>query len=324
LASILQSIQIKEKGFVNLRVNEIFGVNEVIWLVFMKKLLFVVFFGLLFSLAFAADNNFVWSDDLKEAKLATNNIAQQIISLRENGFKTTRITDEFSLIKQVYENNYLREKNGFLADYSLIKTKVAALNTLIALIYTTHDELAALDAAIVQASKELDVSAAKEIYLSAKQEYDDERYEFVSPKIDLTYEKINELQSLEAKTAAAYEATRKNVSAFFEDNWHYIALIVIVPSVIYLIFRKKIKRTRKLARLEANRAEINVLKKEMMASQEKYFVQQKLPESEYHIKIRLYAEKIRNLNGENALLEKELLELKVPESKIYKQKKDKE
>jgi len=59
-------------------------------------------------------------------------------------------------------------------------------------------------------------------------------------------------------------------------------------------------------KIKANYAEIEVLKGEIRLSQEVYFIKGQMSESEYHIKIKIYSEKIRTLNKDTAMLSEKI------------------
>jgi len=237
-------------------------------------------------------------------------VQRDIVGLRDNGFEVQRFADELFVIKQLFENNKNKEIEGEVASYTRLFEKVESLGDLIDRAKLVKDELATLKIAVEEAAKELDMGPAQEMYLQAEQEFSDQRYEKAIEIVDKTYEKILELQSFEAKTSAIYSATSKSLVTFIIDNWDIIAAILAIPIIIFLIFRKKIKRATLAKKINQNELEIDVLKNEIKNTQQRYFIGGGLSESEYMIKMNIYSEKIRDLNKDIALLQEELARTK--------------
>lgn len=288
-----------------------------------KKIFFGLILLFLVSVTFAQqiyfeDQNFVKSTNLLMVEKEIDLLRARISLANESGLKVTRFNDEFYIIRQIYQNNLASEKSNIYANYNTLFEKIESLNVLIDLAYNVQDELIVLKQFLDTASLEIDITDAMKVYSLAEQEFNDERYELVTPKIDQTYEKVNELQSLSAKTSAIYDATRKNVIGFLEENWQILLVVIFVPLFLFLLFRKKMKCYFVCAKIKANEYEVDVLKNEMKSTQEKYFIHGSLPEGEYAIKIKLYSEKIRLIKKNNALLVKELRELNCKKCKGLK------
>jgi len=159
--------------------------------------------------------------------------------------------------------------------------------------------------------------------LEAEKEFSDERYEYATARIDATYAKMSELQGVEAKASAAYEATRKSVLGFVSDNWGFIVLVVVGPGFVYLLFRKRIKLWGLNRRIEGARFEEGVLKNEVKKAQENYFIEGRIAEGEYSIKVKMYGEKIRDLNRLAAVYEEKKAELLHGKTEKVENKKEK-
>ena len=240
-------------------------------------------------------------DSIEKINLAKDKIQE----MKDTGFTTTRLEDEFTILRQIHENNLFKINNDQLPDFEQFNMRYKAIEQTILDSYQVKDELIALKKTIDESSKEIDTTVAKEMYLEAEKEFADERYEFAIKKIDATYEKIIELQGVQAKANAAYESTRKNLTNFLIENKLQIGLIIGVPLLTYLIFRKKIKLHSLNKQIDSIKFEAEVLKNEIKKAQEVYFVEGKIPEGEYSTKVKLYSDKIRELNRKVALLEEE-------------------
>jgi hypothetical protein len=274
-----------------------------------KRLAVLIILALFACTVFAADDNLPYSEERQAAVLKINLIKEKITTMEKEGFAVTRLNDEFFILRQVHENNLFKISNQQAPDFDAFDERAASIEKIMENAYQVKDELTALAKSLEEASLEINVSEPKEMYLEAEKEFADERYEFALTKIDATYEKIIELQGVQAKANAAYEATRKNLTTFAYDNRYIISVIVIVPLIIYAIFRRKIKRHFITSKISAIEFESNVLKNEIKRAQQIYFVEGKIPEGEYSIKVKLYGDKIRDLNRQVALLQEELEKL---------------
>lgn len=277
-------------------------------MIFMNKKIFLIMLAILIiSLpltVLALDNN-AYQEERQDAINKINLIKVKIEEMEEIGFTTTRLEDEFTILRQTHENNLFKLNNNQLPEFEQFNTRYNVIEAIIKTAYQVKDELFALNKAINELSSQIDTLQAKELYLEAEKEFADERYEFAIEKIDTTYEKLIELQGIQAKANAAYEATRKNLANLLIENQVQIAAIIIIPLVIYLLFRKTIKLHKLERMINSIKFEIDVLKNEIKKAQEIYFVEGKIPEGEYSIKVKLYGDKIRELNRNLALLEEE-------------------
>jgi len=274
-----------------------------------RKIVSLILLLLLALFVFAADSNLPYSEERQSSVARINSIKETMDVMEQSGFSVTRLNDEFFVLRQIHENNLFKINNGAVPDFEAFNERAVTIEKIIADAYQVKDELFALNNALNAAEAEINISEPKEMYLEAEKEFIDERYEIAIQKIDATYEKIIELQGVQAKANAAYEAARKNISTFLIDNWAIVSAVIIIPLFIYLIFRRKIKRHFIKRKIESIEFEINVLKNEIKRAQEVYFVKGSLSEGEYSIKVKLYGEKIRDLNRQVAVLQEALEKL---------------
>ena len=158
---------------------------------------------------------------------------------------------------------------------------------------------------------EIDVTGPLATYEIAVNELKDERYELALERIDQAYEEIIELKGFVLKANAMYAAASKNLLSFISENRYVLGLLIGLPVLFYLIFRKKLKADRLNARLAKFSLERDVLEKEIKKAQERYFVKKELSESNYQTKVRVYAEMIRDLNKKISVVEESLEKLRL-------------
>lgn len=268
-------------------------------MILMNKLITLLFVLFIATTVLAADYNS--QADLEQAQNTLKNINLQIQEIRDQGFTVTRFADEYSVLRELYLSAVALADSNRFVDLRLFYERADSLENTIQKSREAQDELVALKLSIDDASKTIDTTQAMEIYLEAEREFNDQRYEIAIQKIDDGYEKLVELQGVQAKANAAYEATRKNVFGFLEDNWQIILTIILIPIIFYLLFRKQVKLYRLTNKINGLEFEVNVLKDEIKKTQKEYFIDGKVSEEEYGIKVRMYSEKIRDLHGTLAL-----------------------
>ncbi|MBT4870985.1 MAG: hypothetical protein HON47_05410, partial [Candidatus Diapherotrites archaeon] len=184
--------------------------------------------------------------------------------------------------------------------------RIDLVNEIIELAYLTKDEINAVKKATLELTDEIDVSGVDEIIVLAEVEFVDERYERAGEYVEKAYDKMIELQSIEAKAEVVYLAARQNIETFLRENWEVLLGSVIAIFVFFFLFGRRLKRSFLKRKIKANYAEIEVLKGEIRLSQEVYFIKGQMSESEYHIKIKIYSEKIRTLNKDTAMLSEKI------------------
>jgi hypothetical protein len=268
----------------------------------------------LVAFAHAADNNGYYNE-IQNSLNEISELKHKIDLMQQEGFSVNRLTDEFTILRQIHENNLFKISNNQEPDFSHFESRVNSIEGMMADAYRIKDELIALDKSINDVSSEIDTSQAKELYLEAEKEFIDERYEFALAKVDDAYSKIIELQGMQAKANAAYEAASKNIITLIEDNWVIILIAIFGPAIIYVIFRKQIHSKILQDTIDARKFEVDVLKNEIKNAQEIYFVKGTIPEAEYMIKVKLYGDRIRELNREIALFEEQKEKLFVNKKK---------
>lgn len=272
---------------------------------------FVLLFAVLLlfsSFVFAFDAN-LYSSGIQSERNRIFDFNKSISDLKESGFAVSRMVDELSVLRQTSENNVYKVDNNLLPDFESFSVRADGLDKILIEAQQVKDELVALKKSIDGLEGKIDLVPLREMYLEAEKEFSDERYEYATAKIDASYAKMSELQGVEAKASAAYEATRRSVVGFVSDNWGYIVLLVVGPGLVYLVFRKRIKLRGLNKRIEEARFEEGVLKNEVKKAQENYFIEGRIPEGEYSIKVKMYGEKIRDLNRMAAMYEEKKAEL---------------
>ncbi|MCK5333369.1 MAG: hypothetical protein KAJ24_02570, partial [Candidatus Aenigmarchaeota archaeon] len=207
--------------------------------------------------------------------------------------------------KQIYEAQLALEESGGNADYSLVDEKIDELGELKKRAFRALDELKALEFAINQ-TEGINKTPVLQIYNMSKTEFEAERYEECLKQIDNTYEKISEMQAIETKVKAFYEATSRNIITFLKQNRNKIIFIMAVIFTAAALGRTRIECwiiRRKIRNLNTRWTSVRKLVAE---TQGEYFEGKKLSETTYHIRIKKYGEIMRDIKRQIPLLNEEL------------------
>ena len=193
--------------------------------------------------------------------------------------------------------------SGKAPDFSSFNQRMSEFTTVAQLAFTSHDELAALKIRMDKASKDIkDMNEVNQIYFAAEKEFTDQRYERVMDLISAADSKIIDLTSLGTRAEVIYGAAASNIKSIVMTYWLEISLAIIIPLILFIIFRIQIKRARLKGKIESLEVEKKVLQEEMKKAQHEYFVTGKMAEGVYSTRMNVFGEMVRDLTREIALL----------------------
>ncbi|RLG14472.1 MAG: hypothetical protein DRN66_01930 [Candidatus Nanohalarchaeota archaeon] len=247
--------------------------------------------------AFAVSDNSVHSAFI----LAEEGMDQML----EKGLPVTRYNDTLFLAKQIYEAQVALEEAGGSPDYSIAYSKLTELSQIKQKAFLALDELNALEATISQIEG-IDKKPVREIHSKAKIEFEAERYEECLKSIDEAYEKISELEAIETKVKAFYEAGSRNIMGFLDKNRVQIVLFFSIMFLIIAVSYKRIVCWRIRNKMKALNARWYSIRALVAQTQREYFEDGKISETTYHIRIKKYGEMMRDIKRQIPLLNEEL------------------
>lgn len=275
---------------------------------------------LLFSgLAIAEENEEITKQDAIEA---IENMEQVRGEMIEMEFNVQRVNDTINTAKDIFTAQKVREDEGQSPDYSQVTRYEEEINNIKEYAIEARDELFSLEEeSEVVEQQGINISTALEEIKTIENEIRDERYERA---IDLAPSAFKTLSDLEAEHAAAavfYRATRGVLKGFWEDNWQTIILTIITIIILYILFRKRIKKyfvQKKLHELELRRS---TLKKLTQKTQKGYFEKGTISEEIYNIRTSKFSELVRDIDRQTPMLREEIARLEGKKSKDEKGKK---
>ena len=196
----------------------------------MKKTVLLVLLLVLFSVSSLAAaektivEKIILSEQAKTIHTSLQQAETEMQSLQDKGLPITRYNDTLFLAKQIYDSQVYSEKSGGKADYGIVETKLTELAEIKRQAFLALDELKALELAINQTT-DIDTKPVLEIYQVAQTNFKEERYEESLEYVNKAYEKISELEALDTKVKALYDATTRSIGNFFKNNWKIISII---------------------------------------------------------------------------------------------------
>lgn len=246
----------------------------------------------------------------ERAKNSLDNMESIIKEMDDSGFQIERINDTLKDAKAVYEAQQLREERGQKTNYETVFTREEEAKKLRDDAFEAEDEIFSLQQSLEPLEdRDINVSEAESLINDIKQEVADERYGDALEIVPKARDKISELESESSQANVIYQATKNSIAEFFREN--YLPIVIVVGSLIllYLIFRKQIKKfflRKKLKKLRTERKTVqNLVKK----AQNDYFKKGIIPEEIYNIRAKKYGEMIRDIDRRIPMINERIAKL---------------
>jgi len=266
---------------------------------------------------------------VKNLSIEAQDINKSLIEAEEEqtklhslGIAVTRYSDTLVLAQEIYHLKILAERNNEKVEYVLIKDKLSELREIKEKALRNIDELKTLEQ-IINTSLIQPPSPILSKLEEAQKEFRAERYEKSMDAIEKTYSLLSESEAFQTKLKAFYAATSRTILDFLKTNWKIILIVLCTLLLTGVITKTRIQKhllKNKIKHLELRKISITELIKE---TQRDYFDTKVLSELEYIIRIKKYAEIIRDINRKIPLIKEELaLKEKYPRKNNKHNKKD--
>ena len=281
----------------------------------MKCKIFVLFLILIFSLnVFAVDSNsFKLSSFGLTAQSSLVSVRDSVSKMVFEKIRHQRVDDLLWIAQQSFNEQVLKEKQGFVSNYSVVFSKVLEAKNVVSLAFKTKDGLVLLEQNlndVKSKNPDVDFSNASTVYENAKKEFESERYEVSLKLIDEGNAVIISSLTLSSKTSALYRETTKNIVTFFKENWKTILFLLVLLVLLALVFRKQLQIFSLSEKISALELESSLVLKLIAKAQKEYFELGTMPETVYNARLSLFSSKLRVLNREVAVLKEDLAMLK--------------
>jgi len=281
---------------------------------FNKKYLLIFLFLFFIPLVLSLSNEQNISVE-EQAKICLNESEVILNELMSENFSVLRVNDTFIQGKNLYDAQILLKEKNRNHDFSLVLPYCNEIKLINKKAIESRDEFFALKKFYSEIDvEEMNTSSIDEIILEIENETRDERYENVKPLIDKAYDEILNVKADYITSNIFYNVVARNLKQFFYENWIYFIFSLGILFLLFLIYKNTISRiiiNRKIYRLEIRKKNLTNLIKE---AQYEFFSKGKISEGTYNIRVKKFAELVRDINRQIPLLKESLFKLKKSKS----------
>jgi hypothetical protein len=264
----------------------------------------------LFSISFmsSADSS---NETIKNQSLICLNESYTVMhDMSVAGFNVIRVNDSIKQAQLLYNSQQVLFEKKAKYDFSsiidyCIEIKNIQLNATFA-----RDEFNALlvfyNSSIVEG---MNTASIDKILNEIRDEIKNERYEKVKPLVDSAYNEIINVKSSYTALNVFIDSTTRSFARFLKENAIAIIVTILVLAILFFTFRIRILKwilSRKIMYLELRKKTIKEL---VMKTQKDYFERGTMAEGEYNIKVKKFAELIRDIDRQIPLLREDLIKL---------------
>lgn len=246
-----------------------------------------------------------------DAEKCINGSQTIIDQLANDGFNTIRIQDIIKSSKEILDAQKVRENKNQSTDYSKIIASCQSIEQIKFLAYSAKDEIFVLNKEYdnfknKSISYGLNTSEVDILMKILNQSMSDERYESVIQQIPIINQKIIETEASATTVNLYYNTVSRGLKQIILDNLTSI-IVIFVLLIAFLIFYKAYLRRKILERrIKGLEIEKKIIQDMIKRIQREYFEEGKMPEGEYNVKTKKFAELIRDIERRIPMLKEEI------------------
>ena len=261
-------------------------------------------------------------EELSMAALSTkesiNGAKEKIAKMWQLGMRTERANDTLGIAITLFEVELEKEKQGAKASYTQAQEKAFEATSITQQAFSVFDELQILKDAVNALPESESKKQIQTIAATAEKEFKDERYEKATELIKQAHAKIIEVQTMQARAMALYEATSKTLTNLVLKNLYWVVGFAATSVIAVLLFRGNLKKGALKKRLKKLEKKKQIILNLIKNTQYKYFEEGKMPETLYKARIELFKRKDRDLNRQIAIAKEEITVTKTFKEKILR------
>ncbi len=230
--------------------------------------------------------------------------------LSDENFTTLRVNDTLREIENLFSAQETLKGAKKAADFSVIIPYCGKIRAMRDNAFNAMDEFDALMKFYNESiTLDMNASSVDMIFNEIREEIESERYEDVAELVDKAYSEITVVQSSYSAFNVFYSATSRGLGRFLADNWIYIVSGLFIFMILFFVYKKSvyILLIKKKIRNLNNRKD--VLKGMIQDTQMDYFNQGNISEGYYRVRIKKFAELIRDIDRQIPLLEEEIMKI---------------
>lgn len=242
-----------------------------------------------------------------------------LIELGNENFSVLRINNTLIQAENIFDAQSILKQKRKDTDFSLVLSYCVDMQSIKEKAFEARDEFIALKKFYYELDVEdMNTSSIDKIIFEIEDEIKTERYEKVKPLIDETYEEIINVRADYTTFNIFYRTVTRNLKQFLYENWFYIVSGFAVLIILFFIY----KNTFYQGIIKWKVHKLNVRKKTLKGliktTQYEYFNQGKMSQGIYNIKIKKFAELIRDIDRQIPLLQERLFKILKKEKKLKK------
>ena len=287
-----------------------------------KKLIFVLLFSMILVLSLnnlsAATKIDVNASLEKNASECLNSSRVTMNLMASEGFSIARVNDTLKQAELTFAVQVSQKAKAKPYDFYSIIIYCNDIKKIYDSAVVARDEINSLlkfyNESVI---KGMNTSSIDAILREIDNEMRDQRYEKVSPLIDKAYSEIINVQSSYSALNVFYANTAKGFKAFllakntlFQIKNIYVILILLAILIfLYLLYRIKIQKALLHTKMDKLQIRKKTIKELVMKTQRDYFQFGKISEGDYNIKVKKFAELIRDIGRQIPLIQEQLAKL---------------
>lgn len=286
-----------------------FQINDARGFKLMRNYLFLVLFLVMISSVSALeDGQNISSED--QSIICLNESRDILTELISENFTSLRINESLVQAENIFDAQAILKQNNKKYDFSLVIPYCEEIKAVKQKAFETRDEFIALKRFYSELDLEgMDSSSIDKIFFEIENEMKSERYEKVGPLINEAYDKIVNVRSDYIASKVFYRVVTSNLKQFLYENWIYFFFSFAGLFILFLIYKNTIFQAiikRKIRKLEFRK---DTLKGLIRSTQRGYFDKGNLSERIYTIRIKKFAEMIRDIDRQIPLLNEQLFKI---------------
>lgn len=248
----------------------------------------------------------------QQAVICLNESKVIFSELISENFTVTKVNDTLREAMNLFDAQSVLKEQKKTYDFSSILPKCKEIKDEREAAFSARYELEAFKKFYSDSiTPGMNTSSVDKIVQQIEDEMKSERYEVISQNklIDKAYGEIINVKSSYTTLNLFYASTTKSLKQFIYKNWVFIVSAVAALIILFLVYRKGIRRwmlNRKLNNLNIRKKTLQEL---IMQTQKDYFQYGKISESGYNIRTKKFAELIRDIDREIPLIKEELIKV---------------
>ncbi len=261
----------------------------------------------------------------KKASVCINESKDIMQLMLDDGFHVLSINDSLRQAESIFVSQTVLKEKKKPYDFSLVVSYCEGIAQIREDALVARDDYNSLtkfynDSVVAG----MDTSSIDSIISDLQENIDVERYTENKPLIDKAYTEITKVKSSYTAINLFYQSTAKGIKSFFiakntlvsipalnfePKNWQVLLGVVVLLAIALFIYRIRIMKSMLITKLERLQNRKKTIKELIMQTQKDYFQYGKIPEGEYNIKTKRFAELIRDIDRQIPLLQEDIARL---------------